>query len=427
MQEEINHEQLPSDDLLNPEPVDENAPGNKMMTAGIIFLAILFTALGAFLGLKYPQIHASLFPTATPTALPPTATYTPSPPPTSTPLPTATPLPTPTPYPTSDFQVEDIADIVPNIPGIAESAIVLNDDLNLISNPELTDPQWVPSSSIGLDVQILEPYHATFGSAAVAWVMDKILEPGLYELYILDTLYSSGGSLDFIVALGNQVLQPVIGYPRVNYQSSYSNPPQTTDLWRSIGIYNIDQPGILSITTNWMNRDEYSIVAIDRALVAKLPPSTASFLSALPLTQQTFIMDNLDARITTRDTLYKRDDQPAWGDEYQFIVNPSTSAQVIWDFPERVPVGQLEVFAWIPAVNGEAQVSYTLYIEDSTLGTGPVTIQQGYSEAGGWVSLGVWNVPEVYGESVSAALQMDVPAGTTGEVAVDAVAIIHSP
>ena len=347
--------------------------------------------------------------------------------PTSTPLPTETPLPTPTPYPASAFQVEDITDIVPSIPGIAESVVVLNDDLNTLSNPEFSNPQWVPSSSIGLDVQILEPYYATFSSGAVAWVMDLPLEPGLYELYILDTLYSSGGSLDFTIALGNQVLQPVIGQPKVNYKSSYTTPPQTFDLWHSIGIYNIDQPGILSITTSWLNRDEYSIVAIDRALIAKLPVSSASFLNALPLTQQTFIMDNLSARIATRDSLYERGDIPAWGDEFQYLVNPTTTSQVIWDFPERIPVDQYELFAWIPGVSGDAQVIYTFYVEGSTLGIDPVVINQNVSASGEWVSLGVWKIPEVYGESVSVSLQMDIPEGTVGEVAIDAIAIVQSP
>jgi len=427
MNEEINREDISSNELSNHETQDITAPKNKLLTVVVVIIAVLFIALGAFLGWKYPQIRAKLFATATPTSLPPTMTFTPTPPPTSTPLPTETPLPTANPYPASAFQVENIADIVPAIPGIAESAIILNDDLNLISNPELTDPQWVPSSSIGLDVQILEPYHATFNSAAVAWVMDTPLEPGLYELYILDTLYSSGGSLDFTVALGNQALQPVIGQPKVNYKSSYTTPPQTFDLWHSIGIYNIDQPGILSITSTWLNRDEYSVVAIDRALIAKLPDSTASFLNALPQTRQTYIMDNLNARITTRDTLYRQDDLPAWGDEFQFIVNPATSAQVIWDFPERVPVDQYEIFAWIPNVSGNAQVSYTFFVEGSTLGIEPVSIQHSVTPSGEWVSLGVWKIPEVYGESVAVSLQMDIPEGTAGEVAIDAVAIVQSP
>ena len=305
--------------------------------------------------------------------------------------------------------------------------MILNDDLNVLSNPDFSNPQWVPSSDIGLDVQILEPYHATFGNAAAAWVMDTSLQPGLYELYILDTLYSSGGSLDFTVALGNQVLQPIIGQPKVNYKSSYTTPPQSFDLWHSLGIYSIDQPGILSITTSWMNRDEYSVVAIDRALIAKLPESTGALLNMLPRTQQTYIMDNLAATITARDTLYKREDLPAWGDEFQFLVNPTSAAQAIWDFPERIPVDQYEIFAWIPGVNGSAQVSYTFFVEGSTLGIDPVSIQQQVPPTGEWVSLGVWKIPEVYGESVAVSLQMDIPEGTIGEVAIDAVAIVKSP
>ena len=427
MNEEIDHEMIPSAEHLDNEPEGTNSLEKKTSTLVTIIIAVIFIVIGIILGLKSPDFRTILFPTATPTPIPPTITFTPTALPTSTPLPTETPLPTPTPYPASAFQVEDIADIVPSIPGIAESVVILNDDLNTMSNPELSNPQWVPSSSIGLDVQILEPYYATFGSAAVAWVMDLPLEPGLYELYILDTLYSSGGSLDFTVALGNQVLQPVIGQPKVNYKSSYTTPPQTFDLWHSIGIYNIDQPGILSITTSWLNRDEYSIVAIDRALIAKLPASSASFLNALPLTQRTYIMDNLSARIATRDSLYEREDLPAWGNEFQFLVNPTTASQVTWEFPERIPVDQYELFAWIPGVSGNAQVVYTFYVEGSTLGIDPVVINQKVPPSGEWVSLGVWKIPEVYGESVAVSLQMDIPEGTVGEVAIDAIAIVQSP
>ncbi len=415
------------EEINNNEEQETKHSHNNIAAWVIPLVAVLIVAAAVYLGVKSPKISFNLFPTATSTPLPPTATFTPTPPPTSTPLPTETPLPTPTPYPPSAFQVEDVGDIVPAIPGIAESAVILNDDLNVLSNPDFSNPQWVPSSDIGLDVQILEPYHATFGNAAAAWVMDTSLQPGLYELYILDTLYSSGGSLDFTVALGNQVLEPIIGQPKVNYKSSYTTPPQSFDLWHSLGIYNIDQPGILSITTSWMNRDEYSVVAIDRALIAKLPESTGALLNMLPRTQQTYIMDNLAATITARDTLYKREDLPAWGDEFQFLVNPTSAAQVIWDFPERIPVDQYEIFAWIPGVNGSAQVSYTFFVEGSTLGIDPVSIQQQVPPTGEWVSLGVWKIPEVYGESVAVSLQMDIPEGTIGEVAIDAVAIVKSP
>jgi hypothetical protein len=145
----------------------------------------------------------------------------------------------------------------------------------------------------------------------------------------------------------------------------------------------------------------------------------------------TFIVDDTQAVLDIQDPIFTNNDRLAWGDRYQFIVNPDNNVSVIWTLSDSVPVGQYEIFVWVPEMQGTAQAEYRLFVNDtlfiSDLGVESVTIQHGGREGGQWVSLGTWTIPDLYGNIVNLAIQMNVSGETAGEIAFDAIAFMKSP
>lgn len=359
--------------------------------------------------------------------------------PTITPLPTRTPRPTSTPtieptptmtsMPPSAYVVADIALLDPPLPGLFNPPIVLNEDKNVIASPDFTHPQWYSSARIAEqlgNIEFPEAYYATFGAGQVAWVMDVPLASGLYEIYVLDTLYSSAGSLDFKVRLGSRDLQPLLGQPRLNYRSSQGENAQYSDLWRSIGVYYLDNNfDILSIYTEWTVRDEFSIVAIDRVLIEPLPASAASMLASLPADRLKYLVDDLNASIDGAELILPVQDALAWGDQFQIATNPNKDIKVTWKLEEALPLGKYEVIAWIPSAHNKAGVTYRVLANDQFLEGEPILINQ-VNYPGQWVSLKVWDASSpVYGNSVNLSAQMDIKGGTLGDIAIDAIGFIQ--
>ena len=419
----------------NSAPVKRNAPARLVpqlvagFTAGLLTLAVMvwFT----FPVQEMTQLWvASGF---TPTPIPPTRTQYPTSTQTLTPMPTIPPTPSITPMPPSAFTVQDVNIIFPEIPALSEKVIILNDDKNVIVNPDFSNIQWYPSSQIAGDLgrEIPEPYYATFGPGSATWMMDVPLTPGIYEIYVLDTLFSSGGSLDFSVYLGITQINPILGEGRVEYQSSQGNPPQASDLWRSIGVYSIDQGDILSVTTNWDVRNQLTIVAIDRVLIAQLPDSTRPMLESLPPNQKTFVIDESAAQFESFQYWETRFDSTSWGNQYQVIEHPPIDTNVIWSLPYTVPVTRYEIRAWIPSVKGGVETGYRLFANGYEIfpenGEDRITIVQAGNQDAQWVSLGFWTIPEIHGSAVSLNLQMEITSNSSGEVGADAIAFIISP
>ena len=371
-------------------------------------------------------------PTATPTITP---TFTPIPTkvPTSTPTITPTPAPSPTPEPTSIYKVQDFFDIYPDVPGIAINAYILNEDNSTQVNPAFESPLWYSSETIGqqLGVEFLEPFYATYAAGWISWRMDMPLKQGLYEIFVLDTNTSSAGFLDFTVTLNDVPLQPLLGQTRARYKSSVSKPPQAGDEWISIGTYSLDPSGIVTVSTSWDDRDEFSIVAVDRVMIIQLPESSSVMAGPFPQDRMTFIADDTQAVLDIQDPIFTNNDRLAWGDRYQFIVNPDNDVTATWPLTDSVPIGQYEIFVWIPEMQGTAQAEYRLLVNDtlflSDLGTESVSIQHGGREGGQWASLGTWTIPDLYGSVVNLSIQMKVAGGTSGEIAFDAIAFMKSP
>jgi hypothetical protein len=113
-------------------------------------------------------------------------------------------------------------------------------------------------------------------------------------------------------------------------------PPQRTNQWRSLGIYELDRMDKLSVSTAWERRDERTLVAVDRVAIVPLPASTRQLLSAFPRDRQLVVIDNLAADIESAQVLYLEEEELAWGDQYQYVINPTKDVRVVWNAPEYV-------------------------------------------------------------------------------------------
>ena len=401
------------------------------LATGIITLAVLIWTNFPVLDLIDNQISQAY----TPTPHPPTMTLVPSKIPTHTASPTIEPTPTITSLPSSAYLLsnDDMPLVEPPVPEMAKYAVLLNDDVNVTVSPDFSDLQWTHSSAIGeqIGIEFTEQFYATFSPGIATWRMDVPLDPGLYEVYVLDTLFSSGGRLEFHAFLGDNEIKPILGNQFVDYKSSRGNPPQRTDLWQSIGIYDIrDTNTQLSVSTQWDLRDEQTIVAIDRMLIAHLPETLHQIINLLPSDRTSYIVDDSFAEFETLQYWETKENSLSWGDNYQMMVNPPIVTYVTWRTASSVPVGVYEIFAWIPSIHGTSEVKYRVLANDSNelqshTGDFVFTITQGDEQEPHWVSLGTWTVPEVYGDTVALSLQIETTNDSIGEVAIDAVAFVR--
>lgn len=330
-------------------------------------------------------------------------------------------------------QLQDFSILYPPIPGVQGTAIVLNEHVSVTVSPDFSHPQWIHSATIEAQIgyEITEPYYATFGGAMAIWMMDTPVDSGVYEIYFLDTLYSSAGPLEFLIRLGNMPLQPVLGTTRIHLLSTRFEPRQVEDRWRYLGLYLLDQPGWLSATTNWEARDINTIVAIDRVLIVRLPETTRQMLDRLPHDRLTYVLDDGNANIRFNQSIYSEKNYLAWGDEYQYIINPAEDLTITWTLPELTPIGQYEVLVWIPQKHATAGVSYRVLVNDDPIthdnGLHTLPINQRDIEGGNWYSLGTWSTPRIYEFPVKLSLILEAQAGSSGEVGIDAVAFVKLP
>lgn len=421
--------------MNNEELQNTNQQPNKIKKVIILSTsATLGLILVILLVINFPKVTRLISGDFTSTPIPPTAKSTQTQILAITATQTAPPTPTPSPQPPSAYLLPDLSSLQPPILDLQGSvAVLLNEDTNVLANPDFTHPQWYHSSLIGEQlggIEFIEPYYATFGPGSVVWWMDVPLDPGLYEIYILDTLYSSAGPLDFQVTLGETLLTPIIGMPHVEYQSSQFENPQQFDLWHSIGVYDLDQINLLSIATYWEARDEFSIVAIDRVLIVRLSDSLRELINQLPQDRYKFVIDEQQADYETFQDWIMKDDALSWNDQFQIMINPPIDTKVTWELPDVVPINQYEIMAWIPEIRGTAEVGYKLLangneIPREPIGDPPVTMQGNWL-GGKWISLGFWNIPPYYGNYINLTLEMEIKAGTVGDVAIDAISFIKS-
>ncbi len=406
----------------------------KTLLSIVVAIGIFYALLNFF----YPvdQLMVSLGPaTLTPTITETVVYETPTPRATFTPTITLTPTVTNTPFPTSKYAVMDYSLIRPEAP-LGADAIYIIDNLEAKVEPGFDHYQWISSDIIGADIgrEFDEEYYATFGAGSVRWSMDQALPPALYEIFILDTLYSSGGFLNFSVTLNDQQLQPIIGKTLLQYTTTQSEPPQYQDQWSSIGIFDIQQLGELSVFSEWGIRDELSIVAIDRIMIVQRPEMVRTILSQLPNTAgTTYIIDDEEASFSTSQYWKYWEDEQTWGGQYQVMSEPPLETSVTWTLPDLLPHGEFEAYAWIPQANASIPVSYALYAGGLLLQQTDDSLEtefidgQGQNQPAQWVKLGNWVIPPHFGNYVRIEIKMTIPESETGEVVIDTIAVIQKP
>ncbi|MEM5776812.1 MAG: hypothetical protein AAGU05_17530, partial [Anaerolineaceae bacterium] len=310
-----------SDEIQTPVEAPRNKSSRPARFLKRLIAPVLVLAAAVLAWMYIPALQEAVLGTPTPTIPPATATLTPPPPATETPIPPPTSQPTPTLLPASDFQrPANILD--PKLPGLPENVVVLNEDTSVTAEPAFDQLGWYSSQTISEQIGrvINEPFFATTGSATVIWQMDKPLQPGLYDIYVLDTVYSSAGGLDFRMLLGERELAPLLGSQHVQYRSQSGFPAQLSDEWAYLGLYDLDSQDLLKVMTTWEARDMSTIVAIDRVMIVRQPESLRPYLQQLPANMPKYVIDDAAAQIDSSASWYTRTDLPAWGDACQVVI-----------------------------------------------------------------------------------------------------------
>ncbi len=389
-----------------------------------LILPLLILAAALLAWMYFPAIQEAVQGTSTPTALLATETPTLPPPPTETSIPQPTSQPTATLLPTSAYQREaNMLD--PKLPGQGDNVIILNEDTSVTADPGFDQLGWYSSQTIAEQIGrvINEPFFATTSAGAVVWKMDKPLQPGLYEIYVLDTVYSSAGGLDFRVLLGDRELSPLLGNQHLQYRLQSGMPAQLSDEWAYLGMFDLDSPDLLSVMTAWEARDMSTIVAIDRVMIVKRQDSLRTFLQQLPANMPKYVIDDTAAQIESSASWFTRTDLPAWGDACQVVINPQYNSTITWDIPGQVPAGNYDIWVWVPEINGDSDLVFTPVIDGEDSPSTVIANTQ-IIPGGQWVSLGTWDVVSDNGFA-KLSLKVQIPRETIGEVAIDAVAFIR--
>lgn len=405
---------------------------------GKIFTTVLAVFIVGYLGWLFaPRIRNSMtfWPTHTPSPITPSPTIMSTP--TITPLASNTPTtaPTETPGPLSTFWIADGDTIDPVVDAAPDGVIVLHADQNAEVNPPLSDLVWTSSETIVSDLgktTYQEKWFATYSSGWISWFLDQPLHEGLYEIYTMDTMYSSGGSLDFTVKLGEQILSPLTGSQHVDFMTSQYDPVQSSDTWRSLGMYYIGpSTEILNVSTSWQDRDEYTIVAVDRLLIVPRRISDLSLLNSLSVSGTKYISDDLEAEIIGGDYIISQKEDTAWGGTYQLVLNPKMDVKVTFPGEVPYPIGNYKLFAWMPTSKGGITAGVQVFLDNSLLnsdtGEESVSYTAPSSAESSWVEIGSWTTDKYYERPRKIRFVITVPNGSSGEFPIDSFALVHTP
>ena len=427
-----------------PEPAkkqEEKKPKTGLPVSEIlsrIFVGTLIVFITGYMGWLYaPRIRNSLtfWPTQTPTPVTPTptlpATMTVTPLATNTPLPTATP----TPGPISAYWIANGSVLDPAVPNAPEGLVILSAKNSADVEPALDSIYWTSSNQIVRDLGNMNSLYdsewfATVNNGAIRYYMDQSLKEGLYEIYVMDTYYSSGGSLDFLVRLGEQPLTPLTSKTSVTFMTSQYEPHQSMDTWRSLGIYYLmPSKDILTVSTSWGLRDEYTYVAADRIMIVPRKITDLNLLNSLPASGTKYIMDDTEASIIAGNSHFRETANVSWDDSYQLIINPKTKCTVEYSSKEPWPIGSYSIYLYIPESKGGLDADIQVRTDNNLLETvhGESTVRMHIPTGGSWVLVGQYNTDRYYERPVNFKVNITIPENQSGEYPVDAIPFIHQP
>ena len=430
----------------NPTPEEKKPQKQPKKAGGLpfsevisrIFVGALTLFIVVYMGWLFaPKIRNSMtfWPTKTPTPAPPTATVPATA--TVTPLPSNTPLPTPTatPGPISQYWIANGNELDPAVPNAPEGLVILSAKNSAEVDPPLDSIYWTSSSQIVQDLGRMNSLYdsewfATMNNGSIRYFMDQSLKEGLYEIYVMDTYYSSGGNLDFLVQLGGQTLAPLTGSTSVSFMTSQYDPRQNMDTWRSIGIYYImPSRDVLTVSTVWGLRNQYTYVAADRIMIVPRKMTDLSLLNSLPANGTRYIMDDTEAEISAGNSRFKESASTSWDDSYQLIINPKNECKIEYSSKEPWPIGAYSIYLYIPESKGGLDARIRVQTDNTLLATvnGSEEVQMHIPTGGSWVLIGQYNTDRYYERPVKFKVTITVPGDQSGEYPVDAIAFIHQP
>ena len=424
-----------------PAPKKEPKKGPSLPVSELfsrIFVGMLTLFVVVYMGWLYaPKIRNSMtfWPTHTPTPVTPTptipATMTVTPLATNTP----TPMPTATPGPISTYWIANGKELDPPVPNAPEGVVILSAKNSAEVDPPLDSIYWTSSSQIVQDLGRLNSLYdsewfATVNNGSIRYFMDQSLKEGLYEIYVMDTFYSSGGTLDFLVKIGEQTLAPLTGRQTVDFMTSQFDPRQSMDTWRSLGIYYImPSRDVLTVSTSWMLRDEYTYVAADRIMIVPRKITDLNLLNQLSGTGTKYIMDDTQADILAGNSVFKESTSTSWDDSYQLIINPKGKSTIEYKSQEPWPIGTYSLYFYIPESKGGLDAEIQVKTDNTVLETsnGSETVHMHIPTGGSWVYAGEYVTDRYYERPVKFTVTITIPDGQSGEYPVDAIALIHQP
>jgi hypothetical protein len=436
--------------------------------AGILVVLLILLAAGYFIYNSSPDYFQQLLRgTYTPTTLMatelPTEIYTETP--TQTPTVSSSPTPafSPTPMSPSGFVVapSDLPNIYPALPVAADAAWLFDETARTDPNldpfvnvtPPLSDSKaWLPgyrdpNTKGAINGAGKNNFYIQAGNATIVWTMDQPFDAGMYAVYILDTLKNSAGSVDFTVSLDGTVTTPVRGQNTVIFQDA----GQKTDAWLPLGFYDVTGGQKMSVQVVLSALTSKTPFTLDRLLIVKISASQKTMLMDKGLPEARPLVTLLDdpntrfyeqvsgqAPVEVKNHGQAFTDALAWNNSFLSRNKPDTylnPIQVDWQPAGRLPVGTYELFVWIPAQHATIAANYALLADGIPIqftgapvaaDTGPEAYlrplnQQDHSSE--WYSLGTWTLQT----EASVGVRMLIAGNASGDIGVDAVAIVRVP
>jgi tetratricopeptide (TPR) repeat protein len=344
-------------------------------------------------------------PTPEPTATQPPATSTSVPP-------AATPLP-PTALPVSEFLTQ-IADIRPT-PPIPGSAFYLLDDLaaTIHTTPTLSTHS---SAGVGGSMQFTDREI----SGTVSWNMDMPLEPGLYEILASDPREKSEGvELTYDVLLDTGLVPPLVGTGSTEQVSSEF---QEGDHWVSLGIYEIEDYGMLSIdlTLDRLEVTTDTVAGIDAMLIVAMEqPEPPAGIDLPPGGQPCLIVVEDPTYWEPQEEWQVEAEIGSWdGFRHATVFTDTSVVSATWQVERPLPEGDYDLCVLMPpsqVYEPRARVTYSALVGSESLDL-VAEAQTGDK----WVCLG----PVHVGVGQALALTMESAAPTAGQVVADALALL---
>ena len=214
--------------------------------------------------------------------------------------------------------------------------------------------------------------------------------------------------------------------------TSQYDPVQAYDTWRSLGLYYI-QPSdsVLTVTTSWEERDEYTIVSMDRLLIVPRKSADIAMLNALPSGSTRYVRDDLAGDTIGKDYAMRERSDDAWDGSFQRVLNPKEKVKFTLPGVEPWPIGTYRLYAWMPTTKGGITGNYSLTVDRqliaSDAGTETVSVTAPANLPAQWVEIGSWTTDKYYERPRKIGLTLEIDAGAVGEFPIDAIGFVYTP